>query len=429
MTAKTEMDAMANKLEDGLASALDERRAIPVRPRALPRLGRQVVFMILALTGLGALTLTGLHWFTLTQSYESTDDAFIDGQIVQIAPKVAGRVDQVFVNDNQHVKKGDPLIGIDPRDFDAALRQKDAALQGTRAQAAAVQATIQQAQAHVKTLQATVDSDQATAEADRAQNGKAQSDWRRYEDLYKNKVVSPSDVDQFRATAKGSQATLEAGLKKVASDQAQVSEALAQVNTYLALYQSLQAQIAEADANVQSAQLNESYTEVLAPEDGRVTRKAVEPGDYVQTGQTILALVPENVWVTANFKENQIGRMRPGQPVEIEVDALRGLKFKGHIDSIQSGSGARFSLLPPENATGNYVKVVQRVPVKILFDSVPNVGLPLGPGESVLPTVKVEDFHYSLAQLLVVAAILIAVSTLVVKTALGLRAIGRSGGR
>ena len=123
MTAKTEMDAMANKLEDGLASALDERRAIPVRPRALPRLGRQVVFMILALTGLGALTLTGLHWFTLTQSYESTDDAFIDGQIVQIAPKVAGRVDQVFVNDNQEVKKGDRLIRIDARDFDAALRQ------------------------------------------------------------------------------------------------------------------------------------------------------------------------------------------------------------------------------------------------------------------------------------------------------------------
>src|SRR6516164_5175526 len=212
MTAKTEMDAMANKLEDGLASALDERRAIPVRPRALPRLGRQVVFMILALTGLGALTLTGLHWFALTQSYESTDDAFIDGQIVQIAPKVAGRVDQVFVNDNQEVKKGDRLIRIDARDFDAALRQKQAALQGTRAQASAVEATIQQAQAHVKTLQATVDSDQATAEADRAQNDKAQSDWRRYEDLYKNKVVSPSDVDQFRATAKASQATLEARL-------------------------------------------------------------------------------------------------------------------------------------------------------------------------------------------------------------------------
>ena len=424
------MDTMVNKLEDSLPSALDERRAVSVRPRAFPRLGRRVVFTILALAGLGSLMLAGLHWFALTQSYQSTDDAFIDGHIVQIAPKIAGRVDQVFVRDNQDVKKGDRLIRIDARDFDAALRQKEAALQGTRAQAAAVQATIQQAQAHVKTLQATVDSDQATAEADRAQNDKAQSDWRRYEDLYKNKVVSPSDVDQFRAAAKASQATLEAGLKKVVSDQAQVSEALAQVNTYLALYQSLQAQIAEADANVQSAQLTDSYAEVLAPEDGRVTRKAVEPGDYVQTGQTILALVPENVWVTANFKENQIGNMRPGQPVEIEVDALRGLRFKGDIDSVQSGSGARFSLLPPENATGNYVKVVQRVPVKILFDSVPNAGLPLGPGESVVPMVKVEDFRYSPAQLLVVAAIFIAVSALVVKTTRGLgRASGRSGDR
>jgi membrane fusion protein (multidrug efflux system) len=426
------MHAMAEKLEleDSLPSALDERRSISAQPRALFRLSRRGVFAILALAGLTALTLTGLYWFRQNQSYQSTDDAFVDGHIVQIAPKIAGRVDQVFVDDNQEVKKGDRLIRIDARDFNAALRQKEAALQGVRAQATAVEATVQQAEAHVKTLQATVDSDQATAEADRAQNDKAQSDWHRYEDLYKSKVVSPSDVDQYRAAAKAAQATLEAGLKKVASDKAQVSEALAQVNTYLALYQSLQAQIGEADANVQSAQLNQSYTEVLASEDGRVTRKAVEPGDYVQTGQTILALVPKNVWVTANFKENQIGKMRPGQPVEIEVDALHGLKFKGHVDSVQSGSGARFSLLPPENATGNYVKVVQRVPVKILFDTVPNVGLPLGPGESVVPTVKVEDFRYSPAQLLVVAVIFIAVSVLVVKTTLGSgRAIRRSGGR
>jgi hypothetical protein len=143
----------------------------------------------------------------------------------------------------------------------------------------------------------------------------------------------------------------------------------------------------------------------VAPESGRVTHKSVEPGDYVQVGQNLLASIPSNIWVTANFKENQLALMRPGQPVEIEVDALGGRTFKGHVDSVQMGSGAAFSLLPPENATGNYVKVVQRVPVKILFDPIPNVGLPLGPGDSVVPTVKVQDFRYSGSQLLVVAAL------------------------
>ena len=139
--------------------------------------------------------------------------------------------------------------------------------------------------------------------------------------------------------------------------------------------------------------------------------KSVEPGDYVQVGQSLLALVPSEIYVTANFKENQLRLMCPGQPVEVEVDALGGRKFEGHVDSIQMGSGAAFSLLPPENATGNYVKVVQRIPVKILFDQAPDVGLPLGPGESVVPTVKVQDFHYSPLQLMTVSA-LVAVAIL-----------------
>jgi membrane fusion protein, multidrug efflux system len=181
----------------------------------------------------------------------------------------------------------------------------------------------------------------------------------------------------------------------LASDRAQVAEARATVNTFLALLKSAQAQIEEAAANLQAAKLNESYTEIRAPEDGRVTEKAVEPGDYVQTGQTLFALVPANLYVTANYKEDQIGLMRPGQPAQIEIDALYGQSLRGHVDSIQAGSGARFILLPPENATGNYGKVVQRVPVKIAFDRLPEVGLPLGPGESVVPTVEVQAFRYS----------------------------------
>jgi membrane fusion protein (multidrug efflux system) len=286
---------------------------------------------------------------------------------------------------------------LDPRDFDAAARQKAAALASSQAQAAAAQAAVQQAIAHVKTEEATVESDQATAVADAAQNDKAQSDFKRFEELFKTKVVSPQDVDQFRATAKSAQATLNAAEKKVLIDEALVSEARAQVDAFAGLVQSVNAQIHESDANLATAKLNQSYTRILAAESGWVTQKSVEPGAYVQAGQNLFALVPKKVWVTANFKEDQIGRMRPGQRVEIEVDALHGRKFRGLVDSIQAGSGARFSLLPPQNATGNYVKVVQRIPVKIVFDEPLNTGngLPLGPGESVVPTIKVSDPNYS----------------------------------
>jgi membrane fusion protein (multidrug efflux system) len=238
---------------------------------------------------------------------------------------------------------------------------------------------------------------------------------KRNEDLFKTKVVSPQDVDQFRATAKSARATLTAAEKKVLSDEALVSEAQAEVDTYVGLLQTVNAQIRESDANLASAKLNQSYTRVWAPESGWVTQKSVESGAYVQAGQNLFALVPKRVWVTANFKEDQIRQMRPGQPVEVGVDALHGQRFRGHIDSIQAGSGARFSLLPPEDATGNYVKVVQRVPVKIVFDEPLNTenGLPFGPGESVVPTVKVSDPNYSPIKV-GIALVVIAVGNLFV---------------
>jgi membrane fusion protein (multidrug efflux system) len=318
----------------------------------------------------------GLHYVVHSAAYESTDDAFIDGHIIPVSAKVAGRVQSVYVEDNQTVKKGDLVVELDPRDFDAATRQKEAALQSSQAQAGAAQAGLQDGIAHVRTIRATVDSDRATAAADAAQNDKAQSDFKRYEDLYKTKVVSPQDVDQFRATAKS---------------------ARAQVDALQALVESVNAQINSSDAILATAKLNQSYTRILAPESGWVAQKSVEPGQYVQAGQNLFALVPKDVWVTANFKEDQIRRMRPGQRVEIGVDALHGKTFRGHIESIQAGSGARFSLLPPQNATGNYVKVIQRIPVKILFDEPLNgeTGLPIGPGESVVPTVEISSPEYS----------------------------------
>jgi membrane fusion protein, multidrug efflux system len=343
------------------------------------------------------VVLAGLIYFVNSEAYQSTDDAFIDGHIIMVSSKVAGRVQAVHVDDNQMVGNGDLVVELDSRDFDAATRQKSAALESTQAQAAAAQAGLSEAITHVNTLEATVEADRATAAADAAQNEKAQKDLKRFEELYRTKVASPQDLDQFRAGARSAQATYEAAAKKVSSDEAQVDEARARVDAVGALVKSVDAQIHESDANLATARLNQSYTEVRAPESGWVTQKAVEPGAYIQAGQSLFALVPKKVWVTANFKEDQIRRMRPGQEVEVKVDALRGEKFRAHVDSIQAGSGARFSLLPPQNATGNYVKVVQRVPVKIVFDESVNArnDVPLGPGESVVPTVKISDPNFS----------------------------------
>jgi membrane fusion protein, multidrug efflux system len=376
---------------------LDARRAGAAEREYNPHSAKRVIMTFIVALAFAFAVIGGLVYVINSAAYQSTDDAFIDGHIVPVSAQVAGRVQSVYVDDNQSVSKGHLVVELDPRDFDVAARQKAAALASSQAQAIATQAAGQEAIAHVKTEQATVESDQATAAADAAQSDKAQSDLKRNEDLFKTKVVSPQDVDQFRATAKSARATLTAAEKKVLSDQALVSEAQAQVDTYLGLLQTANAQVRESDANLTSAKLNQSYTRVSAPESGWVTQKSVEAGAYVQAGQNLFALVPKQVWVTANFKEDQIRQMRPGQLVEVEVDALGGQKFRGHIDSIQAGSGARFSLLPPEDATGNYVKVVQRVPVKIVFDEPLNIenGLPFGPGESVVPTVKVSDPNYS----------------------------------
>jgi membrane fusion protein, multidrug efflux system len=379
------------------APVRDPRRADPSKSENAPLSAKRIFTTFLIALVFGGAVIAGLVYMVNSAAYQSTDDAFIDGHIIPVSAKIAGRVQSVYVDDNQSVNKADLAVELDPRDFDAAARQKDAALASSQANAAGAQAALQVAIAHIRTEQATVESDQATAAADAAQNDKAQSDFKRYQELFKTKVVSPQDVDQFRATAQSAQATLNAAEKKVLSDEALVSEARAQVDAYAGLVQSMNAQIHESDANLATAKLNQSYTRILTPESGWVTQKSVEPGAYVQAGQSLFALVPKQVWVTANFKEDQIRRMRAGQPVEIAVDALHGEKFRGHVDSIQAGSGARFSLLPPQNATGNYVKVVQRVPVKIVFDEPINTGngLPLGPGESVIPTVRFSDPDYS----------------------------------
>jgi len=299
---------------------------------------------VLALGAIGA----GVVWWLDARKYENTDDAFVDAHIVRLSPQVAGRVTQIHVTDNQLVHKGDPLLDIDAADFDAKL----------------VQAEAQQAQAETQLLQ-----NEASEKGAEAQAENAQRDLERYRLLQRTspQAVAQQQLDQAVANERNTKSQL-------AAAQAQIANARAQIGV--------------AKAAVDATQLNVGYTRIVAPVDGHIAQRSVATGNYVSPGQSLMAIVPLDLWVTANFKETQLARMRIGEPVTVTVDGCADREIDGHVDSIQRGAGQAFGILPPENATGNYVKVVQRVPVKIVLDNIPQ-DCPLGPGMSVVPSVKV----------------------------------------
>ena len=347
------------------AEPLPARASTKSRKRFIP---------IAVVLGLLIIGVAAAYYFVAVRPYETTDDAFIDGHMIQISPQVSGHVLTVFINDNQFVKKGDPLVQIDPRDYDVAMAQ-------ARANLAAAQSRLAQAKHQVIVSRAKAEQDRAAVGVAEAEATRAGADLARYQNI-ESRAVSREQVDAATAAAHSSAAALEEARKKVDASDAQIGQDQSQIPT-------AGAGVQQAEAALRQTELNRSYADIAAPEDGWVTHRMVEQGQYVQVGQVLLAIVPRNVWVTANFKETQLTYMKPGQPVWIIVDAFPQRKFRGHVDSIQAGTGAQFSLLPPENAAGNYVKVVQRVPVKIVFDEgeVPQQMLPLG--ASVLPEVKV----------------------------------------
>jgi len=305
----------------------------------------------------------------------STDDAFIDGYVTMISPRVPGQVSRLLVVDNQVVKEGDVLLEIDPRDYEARASQ-------ARADLAAARGQLDQSQAQVKVSEARVAQAQAAVTAAEAESQRATNDLQRYESV-ESRAVSQSAFDLAQAQARAAAANLQAARSQAKAAEADVALGEAGV-------ESANAAVQQAEAKLQQAELNLSYTKIVAPRDGRVTARTVQLGNYVQPGQMLLTLVPQEMWVIANFKETQLTRLRPGQPVELRVDGYPNLRFKGRVDSLQAGTGARFSLLPPENAVGNYVKVVQRVPVKIVFAEPLPAGLDIAPGMSVVPKVKVK---------------------------------------
>jgi membrane fusion protein (multidrug efflux system) len=348
------------------------RQSPPEKTTAWYRRPFRLVAILIAV----ALVITGgALWWLQARHWESTDDAFIDAHMVRIAPQVAGRVARVLVDDNQEVTAGQLMVELDPAYFQAKLDQ-------AVANHAAATGSLEQAKAQEAAASANADQARAEVGVAEANATNAAKQLKRTEPLVERQFASRQQLDNDLASARSTNSNLLASQKKLAAAEAQLQVAASQIDT-------AKANLKSAMAQEEQARLDLDYTRVVAPEAGRVAHKTVAGGDYVQVGQNLMALVPLRVWVTANFKETQLDHMRVGQPVEIRIDSYPDKVFHGHIDSFEAGSGTAFSLLPPENATGNYVKVVQRVPVKIVFDEPPDPHFPLGPGMSVVPSVKV----------------------------------------
>jgi len=355
---------------------------------------------------LAVLLYFGLHYLNFALTHETTDDAFIAANVVSVAPRVAGQVSSVQVLDNEMVRSNELLVEIDPSNYATTASQKQASVEAEEANYKAMLAGLNLMGEKVATAKATADQSKADAEAAKATDMLAQTDFKRMERLRQENTVSEQEFDAAQAAVRKADADLVAARQKAVADESKINEAKATVTATEAAVGMALAQYRQAQANEKTARLDLSYTKIYAPCDGYVTSKAVEPGDYVQIGQTLMSIVPTNVFVFANYKESQLEYMHPGQPVSIEIDALGGQTFRGRVDSIQAGSGAAFSLLPPENATGNYVKVVQRVPVKILFDEVLPGDHAFGPGLSVEPSVRVSKFTLPAWVIGIVAAVL-----------------------
>jgi len=318
--------------------------------------------------------IAGLLYWLDARHYESTDDAFVATRSFSIAPKVSGYVTEVAVTDNQHVGAGELLARIDERDYTVAVNQ-------AQAQVATGRANIANIEAQIASQQAQIDQAKAQVEQAEAQLQFSQQEAARAQDLASKGAGTVQRQQQTKSDLEAQQANM-------ARAKAALIAAELQIKVLGTQRDSAHASLDQAQAQLDQAKLNLAYTNIVAAQPGRVAKLSAAKGAFVTPGQSLTMFVPDEVWVTANYKETQLTDMRPGQKVEIRIDAYPGRKLNGHVASVQPGSGTTFSLLPAENATGNFVKVVQRVPVKIVVDDWP-ADLPVGPGMSVVPRTRV----------------------------------------
>jgi membrane fusion protein (multidrug efflux system) len=358
---------------DDEADNEDRRRGGQKPGKGLLR--RRPLAVIAAVTLLGIAAPAGYAYLDQAGHFETTDDAFIAARQFSIAPKVSGYLTAVPVSDNQHVAAGDVIARIDDRDYRNALAQADA-------QVAAAQASIENIDAQLTVQQAQINANEAQVNQAQASLVFAQQQAARYQALAKTGAGTVQSAQQFASQLHQEEAAL-------ASAQATLRLAQRQIEALKAQRASAAASLAQAQAQRDQAQLNLSYTTVTAAQPGRVANLGAAVGAYVAPGTALAMFVPDEIWVTANFKETQLDHMRPGQPVTLAIDAYPERIIRGHVDSIQPGSGTAFSLLPAQNATGNYVKIVQRVPVKLVIDGATK-DVVLGPGMSVVPSVRID---------------------------------------
>jgi membrane fusion protein, multidrug efflux system len=393
---------------------------------AAPRKGLSRRVRIAAAVAAAVLAVAGVLYWLHARQYEDTDDAQVDGDIHPISARVNGTVQSINprVVENGYVAAGTALVDVDPADYKAAAASAQAEVDRLRAGAAAssaevpvqsanaigqlrvAEAAVAQARQGVATELANLKAAKTRVDQAQANAAKTEADRQRYANLLAKQEISRSEYDQRATDARNAQSALEGALAEVGAAEGRVAQARAavaqqegnldkartapqQIAEVRARFGSASADLAKAEAQLETAKLNLSYTHIVAPVSGIVGHKSVESGQHVQPGQELLTIVEvDDAWITANFKETQLRRMRPGQPAEIHVDSY-GVDLRGHVESIAAATGARFSLLPPENATGNFVKVVQRLPVRIHLDHAQDPQRPLRPGMSADVAVKV----------------------------------------
>jgi membrane fusion protein (multidrug efflux system) len=355
-------------------ATLDETRPATARTR-LARPNRRTVMLVLGGVLLGGLAAWGVRWWTVGRFLESTDDAYLEADSVTVAPKVSGYVTEVYVADNQQVTPGQPLVRLDSRQYEAALEQMNAAI-------AARKADIERGQAELLAQQANIAQARAQLEGARASQQHALQEVKRYEPLVSSGAESEERLAELRNQRNQADAVLEADIAALKAAERQPATTQAQIDQ-------ARAQLAAAEASARQAQLDMQDTVVRSTLAGRVGDRTVRVGQYVQPGTRLMTVVPvQDLYLQANFKETQIGRMRVGQPATLHVDALPGTDLHGTVVSFSPGTGSQFALLPAQNATGNFTKIVQRVPVRIRLDAGQETRSVLIPGLSV--TVRVD---------------------------------------
>lgn len=324
-------------------------------------------------------------------SHITTDDAFITGRIHTVSSKVSGTVKIVHVNDNQFVKKGDLLLEIDTQDYDVKVKEASSAFDAEKTRLSELKYKLETAKQQYEELKAALGSGKANLELQEANMKQSESDMKRADDLFKEELISRERYEKTKTGYDIANAQLKASKEELKQIEARLQTQKAVIKQTTAALDPQKSTIKQKEAQFDASKLNQGYTKIYAPADGNVTRKSLEAGNQIQAGQPLMAVVPlDDIWVIANYKETQLKKVKTGQKVRIKVDTYPGKTFEGTVDSIMAGTGAVFSLFPAENATGNYVKVVQRIPVKIVFDKDTDREHVIRIGMSVVPTIIIK---------------------------------------